>query len=169
MDRFRGIVSAAFAISILTFVWNLSSVSPAQAGTHASGPLDGMVFVGKIGAKDNPDLDDELHFRDGKFWSAICTQCGFKPGDYWVRKVGTGIEFRGELVGDRGKFVYRGVIVDGNANVSIGWTKSRWYWTIDRQLEFVGRIRSPGVALSLEDAITTATTARPEQNPICRR
>jgi hypothetical protein len=168
MDGFRHSTRLVLVIGLLALMW-FSISGPAMADGRSSGPLDGMVFVGKIGPKGNPDLDDELHFRDGKFWSAICTQCGFKPGDYWVRNVGNGIEFRGELVGDRGTFHYRGAIVDGEANVSIGWTKSRWYWTIERELEFVGEMRSPTAALSVDGAVGIAVAARPEQNPICRR
>jgi hypothetical protein len=99
-----------------------------------------MVFVGKLGPKGRPDLmaDDELHFRDGKFWSAICTKFGSLPGNYWVRRAGDRIQFRGKLIGDRGTFLYDGEIVDGKAKASIEWTKSRWYWKIERELKFVG-------------------------------
>jgi hypothetical protein len=127
-----------------------------------------MVFVGKLGPMGNPDLDDELHFSEGKFWSAICTKCGFQPGNYWVRTVGERTEFRGELVGDRGTFIYRGEVVDDDVRVSIGWTKKRWYWKIDRELEFVGTVRSAEAATSVNDAMSTASAARPEQIPQCR-
>ena len=39
----------------------------AEAGTPY-GPLDGMVFAGKIGGDENLEIDDELHFKDGVFW-----------------------------------------------------------------------------------------------------
>jgi hypothetical protein len=47
-----------------------------------SGPLDGLDFVGKLCPDGRPDLDDELQFNDGQFWSATCTSCGFPPGPY---------------------------------------------------------------------------------------
>lgn len=154
--------------AIIAFYFSTIALSSADDKT-ASGPLDGMIFVGKIGPKGNPDLDDELHFRDGKFWSDACTKCGFKPGEYWVRNVGNRIQFRGELTGDRGTFVYKGEIVDNNAKVSIGWTKSRWYWKIDRELEFSGKLQTTTAAATVKNALLTASTAVPENNPLCRR
>ena len=98
--RFINVV-AGLAIGLM-----LTTRVPAWA--DASGPLDGMVFGGKIGARDNPDLKDELHLQDGKFWSAICIRCGFKPGKYWVRREGDSLHFRGEFHSDRGIFIYAG-------------------------------------------------------------
>ena len=113
------------------------------AASAASGPLDGMVFEGRIGTLPDPDVDDRLYFEAGKFWSQACIRCGYRPGDYWVRRVGDTIQFTGELVGEGGKFVYRGEIRDGSADVRINWTKRRWYWSIDRDLAFRGALR-PG-------------------------
>lgn len=135
----------------------------------AQGPLDGMVFVGKIGPKGAPDLDDELHFQDGKFWSVNCIECGFQPGAYWVRRVGDAVRFRGELTGERGTLAYAGEVVGDRIEVSINWTKSRWYWRIDRELEFSGTFKPSALAYSVERAITTATTAQPELVPACTR
>ena len=90
------------------------------------GPLDGMVFVGKIGPEGNPDKYDELHFSEGQFWSWQCTKCGFEPGNYWVRTVGDSLHFQGWLhSADRGKFQYAGRVVDGRIEVTINWTKKR--------------------------------------------
>ena len=107
-----------------------------------SGPLDGMVFAGKFGGSENPEIDDQLHFKNGEFWSSFCTAYGLKPGGYWIRSVGSGIEFRGVLTGAPGEFVYRGSVHQGIATVSIQWTKKRWYWTIEKNLEFVGKLVS---------------------------
>ena len=155
-------------VGVFAFCFSFLSFTVVKADT-ASGPLDGMIFVGKIGPKGNPDLDDELHFRDGKFWSDACTKCGFKPGEYWVRNLGDRIQFRGELVGDRGTFVYKGEVYDNQAKVSIGWTKSRWYWKIDSELEFAGTLQATMVSQTLDKAILTASSAKTEKNPLCRR
>ncbi len=163
--RAGSVVSAVFAIAALLLSTALSSAGD----TMASGPLDGMVFSGKIGAAGSHQLDDELHFRDGKFWSEYCTRCGLPPGDYWVRSVGDEIHFRGTLVGKPGTFIYEGRIVDGKATASVSWTKERWYWTINRELKFSGSLSLAEKSMSVADALNTASTASPEQLAQCNR
>jgi hypothetical protein len=132
----------------------------------ASGPLDGMVFEGRIGPADNPDLSDRLYFEDGKFWSGECTRCGFEPGAYWVRRVDGGVAFRGTLQSaERGRFIYEGFVRDGEIEVSIDWRHERWYWTIDRELRFVGRLATgERPAMSPEDARALAQQSNPESD-----
>ncbi len=106
-----------------------------------SGPLDGMSFVGKIGPEESRDLDDELHFVAGQFWSSNCVACGYKPGNYWTRTVGDSIQFRGSLQSsDRGKFEFSGRVEGERVFVSINWTQQRWYGDIVRKLAFVGAL-----------------------------
>ncbi len=138
-------------------------VSLGALGTRASGqepsgrgPLDGMIFEGIIGPRENPDRQDELHFNNGRFWSAICVKCGFEPGEYWVRYEGEAIHFRGELTGERGTFTYRGIISDDKANVSIDWRKERWYWTIEREMAFRGELAKSTKANLAQDALRLA-------------
>lgn len=131
-------VFAAQVVALALFL-----VLDASAGdpdtSSASGPLDGMVFAGHLGPADNPDRADRLYFDEGKFWSEECTRCGFEPGTYWVRHVDGGIAFRGVLQSaDVGRFTYEGFMRDGRIDVSINWVHERWYWTIDRDLRFVG-------------------------------
>lgn len=129
----------------------------------ASGPLDGMVFEGRIGPADNPDLSDHLYFEDGKFWSEECTRCGFEPGVYWVRHVDGGVAFRGTLrSADRGRFVYEGFVRDDEIEVSIDWHHERWYWTIDRELRFVGQlVTGERPAMKPRDARSLAQRSNP--------
>ncbi|NDW52799.1 hypothetical protein [Aliiroseovarius sp. PrR006] len=118
-----------------------------------SGKLDGMIFSGKISQSGQSGFDDKLSFSDGRFWSEICVRCGFKPGKYWTRSVDGGTHFIGEMHGDYGTFKYEGLIVQGEANVSVIWQKSRWYWTSSRALSFEGRLApdmSPPSALQVE-------------------
>lgn len=124
-----------------------------RPGAH--GPLDGMAFVGKIGPRGDPDIDDVLFFQDGHFWSKACTGCGFAPAPYWIRHVGEGIEFRGFLESaDRGRFSYLGLVKNGRITATIKWRKDRWYWSIDRAMGFEGRLAD------LEDATPTLEAAR---------
>jgi len=129
----------------------------------ASGPLDGMVFAGLIGPEDNRELDDELHFNNGRFWSKACLECGFQPGMYWSRRVGDEIHFRGTLRSDdRGNFDYEGVVDGDDVTVTIHWTKRRWYWTIDRRLAFRGTTVADQTAATAAEASAGATRAQPE-------
>ncbi len=146
----------------------LVMASPAKAeAPDASTLLDGRVFVGKIGAKGAPDIADELHFRDGQFWSERCIQCGFQPGPYKARKVGETIHVRGQLSGHGGTFDYEGTIVGDVAQMNIKWIKKRWYWTIERDMEFSGALQ-PGVqALAVKDAYSTAVSVTEEQRALC--
>lgn len=135
----------------------LSGIAPIKAfgsdEKSGSGILDGMIFSGKIGQSNQTGFDDKLSFSDGRFWSEICVQCGFKPGKYWTRSVDGGVHFIGEMQGDYGTFSYEGLVVDGQARVSVVWQKSRWYWTSSRALSFEGKrmtTSSPPSAIEIE-------------------
>lgn len=138
--------------------------SAKQSRPKASGPLDGMSFVGRIGPQGQPDLDDTIYFNDGQFWSAACTRCGFAPAPYWARRVGDAIEFRGTLESpERGVFTYVGVVRDGRLSTEINWRRDRWYWSIDRDLRFVGTLAGPDkAAMTVQSAIVVAAGPSPD-------
>jgi hypothetical protein len=124
---------------------------PAASAQAGRGPLDGMSFVGKIGPENNPDLDDELHFAGGQFWSTNCVACGYQPGVYWTRRIGDRIQFHGTLQSpDRGRFDFSGHVDGGQIDVHINWTQPRWYGDIERKLTFIGALATtappPGAA-----------------------
>lgn len=151
------IVATAFLLA-----WNAAAKD--QDPSVAGGPLDGMVFVGLIGPADNPDVSDRLYFENGKFWSGECIRCGFEPGVYWTRRVDGGIAFQGTLESpDRGSFAYEGFVRDGGKiEVSINWRHERWYWTIDRELRFVGEAATgETVGMTLEEASALANRRVP--------
>jgi hypothetical protein len=84
--------------------------------------------------------------------------CGFAPGVYWVRNDGEAIHFHGDMgSAERGRFVYYGVVQDGHLSASVHWRRERWYWTIDRDFRFEGRL-SP-VVVSERAAIVAGTAA----------
>lgn len=138
-------------------------------GAISRGPLDGRVFVGKIGPAGDPDVIDELHFRDGRFWSLACIRCGFQPGAYRAEVNGDIIRVRGELRGQRGTFAYDGEIDGDDARISIRWTRKRWYWTVEQDLEFRGRHRPGALAVSLSAAIESASNVPQERLAQCPR
>ncbi len=125
----------------------LGAAAAAELPPAGPGPLDGMVFAGLVGPESAPDFDEELLFNEGLMWSKTCVPCGYQPSVYWVRRVGDAIHFTSELKSASGSvFHYEGVVDGERAEVAVRWTKSRWYWTIDRDLVFKGTLvpaRSP--------------------------
>ena len=125
-----------------------------------AGPLDGMIFVGEIGPADSPDFAEELHFNQGLMWSKMCMRCGFQPAPYWTRRVGDAIHVIGELTGASGSvFRYDGMIEGDRAEVTVRWTKARWYWRIDRTLVFRGTRAADQVAMPGPEASRAAAEA----------
>jgi len=163
--KIRAFTLALFLLPAFLFV---TTFVLAEDATIESGPLDGMVFAGKIGPIEHPDTDDELHFSNGKFWSKTCTRCGFQPGHYWVRKEGDITHFRGELVSERGTFVYFGKIKDGKVEAKIKWAIKRWYWTINRDFAFNGSLTAGKTALTANKASQIASNARDNLPSTCQ-
>jgi hypothetical protein len=139
-------------------------------GSSGHGPLDGLVFKGTFGPAGKPaDTVDTLRFGRGKFWSGSCVPCGFKPGNYWFRYVGTAIHFRGELISrDHGSFTYTGVVEDASVEASIQWRKERWYWTIDREFRFRGDLTERAGAQAAGAALKAAMNHNPDPERDCR-
>lgn len=160
-------VARFFSFLALAFV--LSFFGAAKA--NAEGVLDGLVFSGMIGPAQNPDLADSLYFDEGRFWSDICTQCGFAPGTYDAAETADGIRFSGTLESDsRGRFDYDGLVQDdGTIQVSITWERRRWYWTSRREIAFVGALSTQRKVASLADVIQAMQSLDPEGNPLCAR
>jgi len=163
--RVRALATLLLSLSVLLLAPLAGSGGDTGSGrTH--GPLDGMVFVGKLGPAANPDRDDVLYFDDGHFWSRACISCGFAPGPYWVRRVGERIEFRGVLESpERGRFHYVGRVQDGRITVEINWRHERWYWSIDRDLRFQGSLAAAAGAGGMTLDAARASAAREPANP----
>jgi hypothetical protein len=163
-----GIVALAAIIFILSLQpFTQSVASDPEENTRINGPLDGLVFVGKLQSVDGSiSLDDTLHFNEGHFWSSGCTKCSFMPGAYWTRTNGTATEFRGVLESpERGRFTYKGSVQDGNIEVKIHWLRERWYWTVDRDYEFSGKMdQNVELAVTLSSARARASG---EAAPTC--
>lgn len=166
LTRTAMIVFAVVLAAFATLAGDIQGNAQDNAQGRASGPLDGMVVVGKIGPDGNPNFDEELHFNNGHFWSKNCIACGYQPGPYWVRTVGSGIQFHGELIRDDGStFRYRGRVADGRATVTVRWTKKRWYWSIDKILIFDGTLEPARKAVSVEEARTMANDSNKKSLP----
>ncbi len=128
----------------------------------SQGALDGLSFEGMFGPADrSPDKADVLYFRNGQFWSKICVPCGFPPGPYRARRPDDGIQFEGVLKSpDRGRFLYTGLVKNGQLVARINWRKERWYWTIDKDFRFEGA-QAESTAVSAQDMTRVALAAKP--------
>ncbi len=149
--RPRSLILAGIALAFLSAVLIQQLALRSVAGdrtypTGVTGILDGRSFVGQLKSVDGANtLDDTLHFSEGHFWSSGCTKCSFMPGSYWTRQNGAAIEFQGVLESpERGRFTYQGSVVDGRVEAKIHWIRERWYWTVDRDYVFEGRIDDAG-------------------------
>lgn len=159
-SRVSSRLCGVFRLVMITLIAALALSAPTTEAADESGPLDGMIFAGKFGDPGAPGRDDLLTFNNGKFWSAICIRCGFEPGTYWVRKVGTSIHFHGEQRSERGTFFYRGRVTGDKIQIDVNWTKDRWYWKIDRDLVFEGSLTERKAVHSAIDATNISVAAQ---------
>lgn len=102
--------------------------------------LDGRVFytVDTI-AETGEVLTDELHFRDGRFQSAMCQEyCDFGWSEYQTWTEGDTIRFATTTTCPDAPHtvVWYGMVTGDEISFEGTWTTRRWYWT--RQLNATG-------------------------------
>lgn len=125
---------------------------PAETAERSgSGVLDGMTFSSKLGLAGKPgDVDDRLAFQNGLFVSTECDRrCGYPAQPYFARHVGARIEFVSEarcLYKDA-TIVWRGAVEGGTIRGTFTWTLDRWYWTIEKEFWFEGRLVEPSAPM----------------------
>lgn len=111
---------------------------------EGSGVLDGMSFSSELGIAGEPgDIDDRLIFRDGLFVSTECDRrCGYPAQPYYTRRVGDRIEFVSEArcLHKDATLLWRGVVEDGTISGTFTWTLNRWYWTLEKEFWFKGKL-----------------------------
>lgn len=138
----------AFALAI---GWSLQ---PGDAGPNAAetptnaadgaGPLDGLVFKGGVSpAGDAKDIADVFVFEDGTFVSMECElRCDYPARPYFVRSADGKTEFISETrcPYKDATIVWRGVVDGDRIEGHATWRVKRWYWTIEKRLEFSGTL-----------------------------
>lgn len=127
--------------------------APAELPDGASSVLDGRTFHGRIGhAGEEAFAEDEWMFEDGSFMSEKCIECGYANSPYWVRFEQDGVRFLSESkcpVTDA-TIVWQGVVTGDRIEGTFTWTKERWYWTVEREFWFSGRLVDRDVAMTDE-------------------
>ncbi|MEL7345145.1 MAG: hypothetical protein AAFN59_09845 [Pseudomonadota bacterium] len=105
------------------------------------GALDGRVFYTTDTVIETGDvLEDELHFKDGTFQSAMCqVYCDFGWSEYKTWADGDVLRFAAttQCPDAPHTVVFYGMIDGDNVTFDATWTTRRWYWT--RQINATGQ------------------------------
>ncbi len=116
----------------------------------ATGPLDGMEFVGSLGPVGKPkDTPDRFVFQDGMFVSVECERrCDYPARPYFVRELKGRTEFVSETKCPYkdAKIVWRGVVEGDRISGVATWSVNRWYWSWDSDFAFEGRLEATSAA-----------------------
>lgn len=112
--------------------------------------LDGKTFAGGVGPVGKPtDTEDLFVFRDGMFVSKECERIwGYPEAPYWVRVESDGVQFRSEAtcLECDATMVWTGTLKGDEIEGTIAWTSKRWYWTIEKEFWFKGKLVESAVA-----------------------
>ncbi len=118
----------------------------------APGILDGMTFTGTMHlGGDTAPVDDNFVFAAGTFVSTECdARCGYPARPYTTRRVGDAIEFFSEsqCLHKEAKITWRGRIENGTIQGISSWTVKRWYWTIEKDFAFQGKLVAAAAPLA---------------------
>lgn len=142
---------AAFLFGLYGFITYVQADDhPAQTTDSPEiSVLDGKTFSGELGRVGKPGLADLFVFREGMFVSKECEKrCGYPAGPYWVRLEGDGVQFRSEIpcLKSDATMVWNGTVKGDDIEGTVAWTSKRWYWTIEKEFWFKGKLVESAVA-----------------------
>lgn len=104
--------------------------------------LEGKAFIiltGGVGQQ--ADHNDILFFSHGVFVSTRCEDGGFRGKTYTAFEDRDGIRFRGEVEHpEKGTMIWEGTVHGDRMEGKMRWTYEKWYWTIDREYWYRGRL-----------------------------
>jgi len=144
-----GVVVVLVGLAIGWFVFaQTMQTEPNKRATDTviagSAELDGATFLSELGPLGKPaDVQDTLVFANGTFVSTECDKrCGYPPAPYFVRRVDGKIEFVSESIclHKDATLVWHGTVDDGIIKGRLSWILNRWYWTIEKEFWFEGRL-----------------------------
>ncbi|WP_413717309.1 hypothetical protein [Silicimonas sp. MF1-12-2] len=102
--------------------------------------LDGRIFHTTDRVEETGEiLNDELHFKDGRFQSVMCQQyCDFGWSEYQTWTEGETIHFTTTTTCPDAphSVVWYGTVTGDRIDFEGTWTTRRWYWT--RQINVSG-------------------------------
>ena len=135
------------AVLFLANSWLLdeqTAFAQKPSSINGSASLDGMTFSGQIVRDGIPVVDvvDNWVFEHGTFLSTECAvRCNYPRAPYFTRSSGGKTEFMSEsrCTDQDAIIVWRGTIDNGTIKGVKRWTVKRWYWTIVKEFEFVGK------------------------------
>ena len=114
--------------------------------------LEGKAFAGELGQLGKPGMaEDLLIFQDGMFISEKCQKkCGYTAGPYWMRLTEDGVKVRAETpcLKSDATIVWNGTVKGDEIEGTFTWTSRRWYWTIEKEFWFNGKLVESDVSLS---------------------
>mgnify|MGYP001811774081 FL=1 len=152
----------SIAILALAIPASLSSASNSNSANNPTsqeeiipGPLDGMTFNGALGPDGKPkDIPDSFVFENGTFVSKECElRCKYPARPYFVRTNGDRIEFISETKCPYkdAKITWRGTIEGDTIKGKSTWVVKRWYWTVEDNFEFEGKLaKKPAAVVNTE-------------------
>ena len=113
-----------------------------SGGKEASELLDGKSFLVRTGEKGKEaDHDDFLIFWDRTFVSSGCVEIDFRKSTYSATREKDGIRFQAETVSPtHGTMIWEGTVRGDVVDATARWIHKRWYWTIDREYWYRGRL-----------------------------
>jgi len=124
-----------------------------DAAENGSSVLDGRSFSGEIGHAGKDAFDTDVWvFRNGMFASKDCEKCGFPESPYWVRFEDDGVRFKAKTQCPRTDAIieWKGMVKGDRIEGTFTWTKERWYWTIEKEFWFKGKLVDSEVAMTEE-------------------
>ncbi len=124
--------------------WAAQGPGATGGGATASHLLDGKTFFVQTGEKGGKsDHGDYLIFRDGMLLSTACLAYGFRETAYTATTDGDEIRFRVEMVSPTyGHWNWEGTVRGDVLDATARWTRDRWYWKLDREYWFRGRLQT---------------------------
>ena len=139
-----GVKQRYFQVTTLSAIVIIAALCISSQTDAASKILDGRTFIVKTGARGGQASDeDDLSFRDGKFYSSSCIVWDFGGGDYSTRVQGETIYFEAITLSKKhGRIEWSGEINGEKISGTYIWTKQRWYWKDARQEKwFEGKLK----------------------------
>ena len=152
-EEFRRGPGVVFVLTVVVVLFGFKTSTTMADDEHLSITfLEGKSFAGELGQIGKPAMaEDLLIFQDGMFVSEKCQKkCGYTAGPYWMRSTEDGVQVRAETpcLKSDATIVWNGTVKGDEIEGIFTWTSRRWYWTIEKEFWFNGKLVESDVSLS---------------------